>query len=776
MNARVWTGIAVAVVAAGAAGWWWIGRGPAPVPELPAGKPPAPAGEGDEPSATPRAAERWVDVTVLDAETGKPVAEATVTAAVRTAPSVTFSSDDGLEMWTTEGSPGDESEEVDTDAAGRARAGPVGQGMVEMRVKAAGFRTPDAGIAVEGSRSRDDGLKAVVRLARAHAIEGHVLLPDGAPAVGASVTTTGQGLPLESSSSMCRTDAAGAFLAEPLEKGTYQVVAELEGERDLATRVVAAAGATGLVLRLAKSAGPRLVLRVLDPTGMPIPQASAEFDWQTPSESGGHARDVKDGVVTLQGDWSPEVDFTVFVTDAQGSDGVPLPLAPGVLRRLHLGEERVLRIPAEKTIEGRVLAADGKPVAGARVGATPLLGPASEAFAFGTPGHQDEVSTDDTGAFRIGRLGEGEHDVHVAPPPAFAAPADVRAAAGATGVAITLRAAAQAVLTVLDAQGSPLAGARVATTRDDVESEGDRVLLRIGAPGTQTTGVDGRATLPSLDPAFHYLLRVVPPSSRDDLASARLRHWTPASLSLRLERGFAISGFVRDTAGKAIGAARVTCSSKVEGGEKRLLNTRDGEFRFSGLRAGPVEITAMRESSGSTVSASVSAPAEGVVLTIDRGMPLTLRIEDWETYDRSSMTATLYDGKEGGCAVVVGGVATFEGLRGDATYALWVSPDSGGRLVYVPAVRAGGEVTAKLTAGKPITGRVVGPTGVVPEPVWIEDRGVGLWAGVKADGTFRFPSVPDGAWTVRAKDSKEAYEAHADVAAGGAVDLELKPK
>src|SRR5204863_201755 len=101
------------------------------------------------------------------------------------------------------------------------------------------------------------------------------------------------------------------------------------------------------------------------PVGALVVSASAE-EYAAPEEpqpvEGSEARD--DG---LAGDCPADGEATVTVSGAKGADGTPLPLGSAGLTGVKAGQEAVVRLPPERTISGRVVGPDGKPVAQATV-------------------------------------------------------------------------------------------------------------------------------------------------------------------------------------------------------------------------------------------------------------------------------------------------------------------------------------------------------------------------------------------------------------------------
>src|SRR5207253_961064 len=153
-------------------------------------------------------------------------------------------------------------------------------------------------------------------------------------------------------------------------------------------------------------------------------------------------------------------EVTVEVTGAQAADGSPLPLGPAKVGpvRMDAGEVEV-RLPPEKAITGFVKGPDGKGVRGVLVTAV-AAGNEGQAR-YGSSGNPSRSRTDADGAFRVGGLGADDVSLLAQAPPEFAPTEPVRSRGGAIGVEIVLRQGAAAVVTVLDWQGKPVAGASV---------------------------------------------------------------------------------------------------------------------------------------------------------------------------------------------------------------------------------------------------------------------------------------------------------------------------
>jgi protocatechuate 3,4-dioxygenase beta subunit len=553
-------------------------------------------------------AARWVEVTVLDATTGAPVADANVTA------------------FTAGGDPG-ESEVSDrsrseagarTDEQGRARLGPLGPGEVVFGAHARGFAY-DNTLRRAPLTDGPHGLSTTLRIQPARRIAGRVLRPDGSPAAGAAVH-----LSTARSGTVRRTEADGTFVFDDLGDDDRTVRATLEAEGLASETIAAPIGATNLTLRLSMRS---VFVRVLGPDGRPVPAARASFSYVFPSGRGSACRpgDVRDGRLVIHFD-DDETPAEGILDIEEPTDGEGRSLALGALRVEHVrpGVETVVSLPPERAIDGRVLGPDGTGVVGARVRAEPVddADPTQREGleAPWTWGVSRWVPTDASGSFRLGQLRDGPHLVAVLPPPTHAPPATLRRDAGARDVTFTLRAAQSATIRVVGPDGRPVAGARVVAARRVGQRRPLESLFTEYPTGWSTAGetaADGRARLQGLHPDGTFVLGARARTS-ENLADAVLDRWSPAETTVRLVSGHAVAGVARDGSGVAIVGATIECVDA--GGTSRTTTTTDGgAFRFVGLAAGRVRVEATSYMpAGGRVAArtTVEAGAEGVVLEL----------------------------------------------------------------------------------------------------------------------------------------------------------------
>ncbi len=700
---------------------------------------------------------RFVDVTVLESGTDAPIAGATVEANFR-------SSEDN---WV--------STETTTGSDGRARAGPLTSAAATLSASADGFTSP----AGQGIPAASDAPPSPLtfRLSRALAIAGRVRFGDGTPAIqGVYLEVTGNG-----ANEGTWAQAGGQFRIDDLQPGSYEVRARMGWANDAPTAVVSArAGEEDVSLVLSGAALAPCVLRVLDPDGRPVAAAMVAY---AGTVQGNSTVEVRDGRALVppfvQEGW-------LMVYRARTGAGGPLPfgaVTEGPIPPRTTDLE--IRMPPERRIEGVVRGPDGRPVRGALVTArvVKLPGP------IWMPGALASARTDEGGAFGLGGLGEGEHQVDVAPPPEFPPAAPVFAAAGTTGLEIVLGTGAVVTLTVLDADGKPVPAAQV-NVMPRQTGGGSRVARNA------STDESGIARLQGVDAAGKVRVWVNPPDSRNDVLRWHSEDWAPKDETIRLARAFSIRGTVRDRDGRSVGDAELWVASVVRKDYEEWTNSAaDGTFDVPGFPAGDVVLRASAGEDDRHVESDlvvVPAGARDVVVLVDEGVPLLVRIEGWAAGRRNNDALFLPEGLDRFSVLVPEGLdhfpttdagvgddgrVKFESARPGARYTLWMPPGPDGRHVYERGLEPGRpERVVRLTEGKTISGRVRLPSRRVGASVGIHDRGISIAGTVDDDGRFEIRGVPDGTWTVTAGVSLPAGEYRrvtATVEAGGTVDLDL---
>jgi len=178
----------------------------------------------------------------------------------------------------------------------------------------------------------------------------------------------------------------------------------------------------------------------------------------------------------------------------------------------------------------------------------------------------------------------------------------------------------------------------------------------------------------------------------------------------------------------------------------------------------------------------VAAGSEDVVLTIDPGPSLLVRVDGFPSTGFSWAQATLHSVEPRTVTRSMNlspdGSARFLGLRGDATYTLFVGPVEG-RSALRRGVRAGGEVRVSLTPGKSITGRLRLPEGTEHSNINARfEQFAHVQGTIDRDGRYEIVGLTDGTWTVFAwaQTKDKSWASQGDAVAGGSLDLELKPR
>ncbi len=687
---------------------------------------------------------REIVVTVLEEASGTPIA--------------------GADVWAEPTESAFLSEDLASDTTN-----PVGTARLVVRVAGAlRLQATAEGYGDARSVTVDDGqTTATVTLPRGLLLSGRVLRPDGSPAAGAEVfSLASEGHPGDRGHFSTRADRAGEFRMTFATPGTRIIRARLSvGGQDWVASAHAQPGADPVVLRLAPpGATPRapgtLLVRVVGPDGAAVPRAEVAFldGLVFPIE-------VRDGRTELPLEGRREI--RIVVQNAAAADGSPLPYGPASAGPFAATEEEVVvLLPIERTLEGLVRDPDGRGVRGVAVWAHWSLED-------GATGSERAFSGND-GTFRLGRLPDRPVTLLVHVPPGFVRPKAVEVKRGETGIEIALKAGVSAEIRVLDDEGKPVRAEVAAIDPDATDYERVR------------TDPEGVAILERLDPAATYQLQVEPDSPSALLGHAR-NGWTPADTTVRLERGLPVRGVVRDPAGRPLAGAGVRAAVATDNLMRfhaDVATEGDGTFAFEGLPAGEVLLFAtLAEGSSRAVMQSVQAGATDVVLTLDPGLGLTVRIAEWPATEVAAKATLVEQDLEVPVTITArigpDGTVRFYGLAPDRAYTLWIPPTRAGRSLLRRDVRTAAEPLAvALAPGRTIAGRLTVPPGArVTRIVASTLRGQALAPGTWTDdGSYRIDGLPDGTWTIvaTAHNGPTSYRGEAEAAAGGFADVELR--
>jgi hypothetical protein len=705
-------------------------------------------------------AARWFDVQVVDDATGEPLAGAVVRAASKR--DTGWNGIDGA--WTT-------------DAAGRVRVGPLPRGVVGLLASAPGYvDARDAGDweAVEGSESGATELEAVLRLTPGLAVAGRVVAPEGADPrrVEVTVQSTGfrQGRFVHERPALA---ADGTFRVDGLPEGSYEVNANLswEGRRYAAkVRTTAGADAVDVVLEEAEAGSGRLLVRILDPDGEPVPSGRItfySFQQGSSSSSGTQFSGGQADFDAPEEGWESWVEVYDVRGGAWGGRLVgPIDPSAGVVE---------IRLEPAVTIAGTVRSDGGDPVAGVRIEAR-APHPRGDEYDRGNVHGTATTGTD--GAFVIAGLGAGRYELRLRVPPSFVSPDPVEAVGGQAGVAIVLRSGAEATVTLLDWQGLPVPGA--------IASVGDTAI-------SGRADAEGRARLRGLALDRTYTLSLTGPEGRDDLRPITLQNWPPDDTTVRFERAFTLRGHVVDPSGAPL--AGVLVWHRMAGGENTgwsgVHTEEDGSFTLGELSEGEVELYAAVENDfpglgDEPETTVVAAGRQDVRLTLDPGLSIVIRVRGldddtwWHHGTLSGPDGRTGFGDQQTNELDEDGRVVFRGLEAGRTYVFWMTGLSGGRYVLARDLRAGGaEVVVEPRVGKSITGRLLLPDGA--ENANVSGRsaeGIRVSGTVTEDGRFTIEGLPDGRYVLdaNARLGEDWFIGRAELDAGGSVDITLAPR
>jgi len=495
-----------------------------------------------------------------------------------------------------------------------------------------------------------------VELAAAGRVVGRVLDASGAPAAALEVLCTARGpshfgpaareRPSDELAGT-KTGPQGDFRLEGVPVGDVRVWAGAEGwSWSYAEVAVQADGETRIDLRVARLAAENTIdLRVVDPSGAPVPGANVHYHYSTSGNSGsGSTNADEDGRLRhLLGVVTPH-DFSATDPEGKLRPAVARGVAPGTTDlELRLGAERWLLLEVEE--EG------GEPITDFRV--RPRL--VGGEWPLGIGRHRSEAGKDGELAlplppelFELEVVADGYQSVTSGPhePERIAERLSLRLPAlpGVRG-------------RVLDAAGEPLSGASVSlheVVREDqyLTVNGFRCRTHRSSEASGRTDAEGNFDL-TLRGSGRFVLRAEASGlAPGELGPLELEAALGArGLELGLGRGGAIAGKVLPRPGESA-AGVIVGASRGDGFGVTQLTDEDGRFRFEGLTPGRwwVERRDEEISPHSTSSSSGSSTSEQEIPwnceVVEGG---TARIE----LDLSRVASVIVAGR-----VLLGGVPT----------------------------------------------------------------------------------------------------------------------
>ncbi len=662
------------------------------------------------------------------------------------------------------------------DARGLALAGPLQPGSESLHVSAEGYF--EQGVPL--SRGVTEAA-----LERGAALRVRVLRPDGTPRRSASVSAhLTERYEIDRQCASGTTASDGWITLSPLRATPHSI----QVWHDDAHLVTTATPGSDLVVKLPDAAPGeeyeaelcyegRLIatVRAVDPMGRPVPGAHVLFEC---AGGGGTAEELIDGATEL---WdyeeSEETSYRVTVMRAATRDGSPLPYGAVRTGPVATGGTIEVRLPPERTIEGLVVDARGRAVAGALLRAFLLDHQPGAGNAMGGT-YCDVARSRADGSFRLGRLGEGRVAIWTKAPRAGAPPEPTLADPGER-VTIRLPRGVDATVTVVDPAGAPVEGAIVR-----VRPVGDDAKATWSSEARDLTGPGGVLRLADLAPGQTFTLSITPPPERRDMTPFEEK-WTAADTTVRLFPRGAIEGEVRDAAGRPLPDATVHALGQ-DGRERTCDSDRHGRFRLDGLGGGAATVWA--EFDAPTMATRVGARqlaasgAKDLLLTVDTGPSLRLRVVGWNRGGSGDVRLNprlVSQPYRDEASIASDGTAVVYGVDATRTYDVMVGPVGNGFLKYLRGVRAGeDEIAVELEKGGTIAGRVVSAIPWEGGRVTFENPALGHGPDTEPDGTFEIEGVPPGRWRFVANfwtpDGK-ALVGTAEASAGERLEIALRP-
>ena len=546
------------------------------------------------------------------------------------------------------------------------------------------------------------------------------------------------------------TDSDGNFRFANVAKGSAQVMTWDDSGRQASIGKRFEAPASGVELVYDKP--PTVILRgevkAADGTPIAVCSVSARASggqqpgmpvMVNPNEGGRDAINGRFEITT-----SGEGPWVVTASNARGEDGARLNLKQAQLVVRDASAPISLSMEAGGRVEGRVVDAKGKGVAGVQVMAG--SGPRQ------TPGR-----TDKAGRFVLEGLDDGMIVVQVQPPAGMVRPRGQSVRAGRTDLEFRLVAGVTIQGTAFGPDGKPLTQGYASAQWSE---QGEHAA---GSTGTQIRGA-GTFTLEGLPAGVRAKVQVQVWSASGKVAYA------PAvledvlagtsGLEVRLGDGLTIQGRVLDADGKA--PAQCYIYGRTEDGTKQtgwVQVGEDGSFELGGLEAVAYELRVNRQDGGAAPPPlKVVPPRSGIEIRLPRTVAFGGRIQGLGQESGQGWRIRVYtaDGKQIASARAqadgsweIPAIAELAEVYVGATNR---RDDRYGRAGPVKSSAEG--VVLRLAQGKRITGTVDGAIrdGRVQAVIYAEGADGWLSRGViEQDGSFVVYGVPEGTYTVKAQ-------------------------
>jgi hypothetical protein len=448
-----------------------------------------------------------------------------------------------------------------------------------------------------------------LKVQRARTLEGRVLDDRSAePVSGASVSSAklmrraagGGGFYFGRSGAEGETDDAGLFRLTGLEVGTYSVTVTASGYTQARLEATVPEEGQPKALTVALKHGLAVHGRVVDAQEAPTAgvdvyanPAARQTGSAAIGMSGGSGRTDPGGSFVIEG--LDAGRYEVVAEDETGAQARELTEAGR-------SEDVVLHLQPPGAVDGRVVSADGAPVADARVR---TIGP--EGLTTG------ERTTDASGSFAFEELPPGHyrlmatHEKH-----------------GLASQQVTVEASRTVHVELSFKRGGVVLG----TVRGLSPEELKTCDVFSEAASSAQPAADGSFRLESVPVGVSQVTAFVVPSNRRRTAKVELKDLdTPVSVTLDFSAGITLAGSVR-RGGRPATTMNVEAQAVGQRTGSGTVTDQDGQFEIKGLDPGEIVVSALDDQGRTLVAQHVTATTDTRVDLVVPGGSLTGHVTD----------------------------------------------------------------------------------------------------------------------------------------------------
>jgi carboxypeptidase family protein len=422
------------------------------------------------------------------------------------------------------------------------------------------------------------------------------------------------------------TDADGRFVVDGIPPGPHTVEAVPDGSLSASAKVeVPTAG--DVELRIAAMHSISGVVAYADGTPLVRGSVDATFDGDSPNgfKTLGVAVTLEDGSFTIG--YLPAGSFKVLVTDGMSFAGITRVELRGVA-----ADTKDLRITVgtAKSLRGRVVDPDGKPVAGAQVAAWPPTG-----HSFGN------AQSGSDGSFEMGGLEDLAYEVRATPPngmrfmdygvtlnPRWLGVKVANVRPPRDDLVLTLKADLSIEGVAIGADGKPFAN-RIVRADRLTKRDPDEVTAFADPPAAQTDA-EGRFEITGLPPGEFRLVALGLPPKPESFPLLGAERVTAGTRGVRAILGTfgTIAGVVVDETGAPVARATVMAMEASEVRSATETGT-DGAFELKALDAGTAyDLHASMKGKAPAKLERVAAGTKDARLALSVGLSATGRLLD----------------------------------------------------------------------------------------------------------------------------------------------------